>query len=48
VAVDQGRPAVFRQLAEVVPSEFKVVGIPEFHEHAFGRVPVRHTSEHGS
>jgi exopolysaccharide biosynthesis polyprenyl glycosylphosphotransferase len=45
VSVDHGRPAVFRQLAEVVPSEFKVVGIPEFHEHAFGRVPVRHTSD---
>jgi exopolysaccharide biosynthesis polyprenyl glycosylphosphotransferase len=45
VSVEQGRPAVFRQLAEVSSSEFKVVGIPEFYEHAFGKVPVRHTSD---
>ncbi|MDP8911833.1 MAG: sugar transferase [Actinomycetota bacterium] len=42
LAVGQNRPEAFRQLLEVAGSGFKVVGLPEFYEHAFGRVPVRH------
>ena len=42
VAVERNRPQVFRHLLEVAESGFKVVGLPEFYEHAFGRVPVRH------
>jgi exopolysaccharide biosynthesis polyprenyl glycosylphosphotransferase len=41
IAVDRGRPDVFAQLASVARLGFKVVGIPEFYEHAFGRVPIR-------
>jgi len=42
LAVDRNRPEVFQQLLEVAEGGFKVVGLPEFYEHAFGRVPVRH------
>jgi exopolysaccharide biosynthesis polyprenyl glycosylphosphotransferase len=41
IAVERGRPDVFSQLADVAHLGFKVVGIPEFYEHAFGRVPIR-------
>ena len=42
LAVGRNRPEAFTQLLEVAGSGFKVVGLPEFYEHAFGRVPVRH------
>ena len=41
VSVDRGRPDVFARLAGVAGLGFSVVGIPEFYEHAFARVPVR-------
>jgi exopolysaccharide biosynthesis polyprenyl glycosylphosphotransferase len=40
VSVDRGRPEVFAQLAGVAGLGFRVVGVPEFYEHAFARVPV--------
>jgi exopolysaccharide biosynthesis polyprenyl glycosylphosphotransferase len=44
VAVDRGRPRVFERLTDVAAEGFRVVGLPEFFEHAYGRVPVRHLS----
>ena len=44
LAVERGRPQVFRQLLDAADAGFRVVGLPEFYEHAFGRVPVRHLS----
>jgi exopolysaccharide biosynthesis polyprenyl glycosylphosphotransferase len=44
LAVDRKRPQVFKDLLDVAGSGFQVVGLPEFYEHAFGRVPVRHVS----
>lgn len=42
VAVAQGRPAVFAQLLTIASTtDFTVVGVPEFYEVAFGRLPVR-------
>ena len=42
VAAEQGRPAVFaRLLAIAYTEEFNVLGLPEFYEVAFGRLPVR-------
>jgi exopolysaccharide biosynthesis polyprenyl glycosylphosphotransferase len=40
VAVERGRIAVFRALLDLAGSDFRIVGVPEFYEHAFGRVPV--------
>jgi exopolysaccharide biosynthesis polyprenyl glycosylphosphotransferase len=41
LATDDPRPRTFEQLLDAASScAFKVVGLPEFHEHAFGRVPV--------
>jgi exopolysaccharide biosynthesis polyprenyl glycosylphosphotransferase len=45
VGVERGRPDVFREIADASHCEFRVVGLPEFHEHAFGRVPIRHMSD---
>jgi exopolysaccharide biosynthesis polyprenyl glycosylphosphotransferase len=46
VGVLRGRPEVFGRLARVADSlDFQVVGLPEFYEHAFGRLPVRHMTE---
>ena len=42
VAVTRSRPEVFAQLLEVADEGFSVVGLPEFYEQAFGRLPVRH------
>lgn len=42
VAVTRGRPEVFRQLLEVASAGFRVVGLPEVYEFAFGRLPIRH------
>jgi exopolysaccharide biosynthesis polyprenyl glycosylphosphotransferase len=39
---DQHRAEAFAQLLEVAGAGFKVVGLPQFYEHAFGRVPLRH------
>jgi exopolysaccharide biosynthesis polyprenyl glycosylphosphotransferase len=38
--IDQ-RPDAFERLLDVATAGFKVVGLPEFYEHAFGRVPVQ-------
>ncbi len=40
LAVGDSRPEAFERLLDVAGLGFKVVGLPEFHEHAFGRVPV--------
>ena len=42
VAVDRGRIGVFRTLLDVAGPDLRIVGVPEFYEHAFGRVPVSH------
>jgi exopolysaccharide biosynthesis polyprenyl glycosylphosphotransferase len=41
VAAQRDRPEVFRQLLDVAASGFSVVGLPDFYEFAFGRLPVR-------
>ena len=41
VAADRGRPEIFRRLADTAALGFRVLGLPEFYEHAFGRVPIR-------
>jgi exopolysaccharide biosynthesis polyprenyl glycosylphosphotransferase len=41
LAVRQARPEVFAQLLEVAEQNFSVLGLPEFYEQAFGRLPVR-------
>jgi exopolysaccharide biosynthesis polyprenyl glycosylphosphotransferase len=40
VNVRSGRQEVFGALLDVAGSGFRVVGLPEFYEHAFGRVPL--------
>jgi exopolysaccharide biosynthesis polyprenyl glycosylphosphotransferase len=42
VGVQRNRPEVFAALLEVAGEGFRVVGLPEFYEHVFGRLPVRH------
>ena len=42
LTVERNRPEVFKNLLEVGESGFHVVGLPEFYEHSFGRVPIRH------
>jgi FlaA1/EpsC-like NDP-sugar epimerase len=44
LAVSSSRADAFEHLLDVAGLGFKVVGLPEFYEHAFGRVPVRHLS----
>jgi exopolysaccharide biosynthesis polyprenyl glycosylphosphotransferase len=44
LAVGQNRPEAFGYLLDAAGAGFKVVGLPEFYEHAFGRVPVRTVS----
>lgn len=41
LAVDQDRPAFFQRLLDAAEARFRVVELPQFYEHAFGRVPVR-------
>ena len=41
VGVQRNRPEVFSALLEVAGAGFRVVGLPEFYEHVFGRLPVR-------
>ncbi|HZP73287.1 MAG TPA: sugar transferase [Gaiellaceae bacterium] len=41
VAAERGRPEIFAGLAEGAELGFRVVGLPEFYEHAFARVPIR-------
>src|SRR5581483_5293633 len=41
VAAERGRPEIFAGLAESAERGFRVVGLPEFYEHAFARVPIR-------
>jgi exopolysaccharide biosynthesis polyprenyl glycosylphosphotransferase len=45
VGVRRGRPDVFARLARAAGLDFQVLGVPEFYEHAFGRLPVRHMTE---
>jgi exopolysaccharide biosynthesis polyprenyl glycosylphosphotransferase len=40
LAVSEHRPEAFEYLLDAASSGFRVVGLPEFYEHAFGRVPV--------
>ncbi len=44
LAIDRNRPAVFGQLVDSADVGFKLVELPQFYEHAFGRVPVRDLS----
>jgi exopolysaccharide biosynthesis polyprenyl glycosylphosphotransferase len=39
------RLEAFEHLLDSAAAGFRVVGIPEFYEHAFGRVPVQHVSQ---
>ena len=41
VAVERGRPEVFAGLLDAASEDFRMVGLPEFYEVAFGRLPVR-------
>jgi exopolysaccharide biosynthesis polyprenyl glycosylphosphotransferase len=45
VGVERGRPDVFARLAAVAGLGFQVIGLPEFYEQAFGRLPVRHLTD---
>jgi exopolysaccharide biosynthesis polyprenyl glycosylphosphotransferase len=40
LAVSEHRPEAFEHLLDGASAGFRVVGLPEFYEHAFGRVPV--------
>jgi exopolysaccharide biosynthesis polyprenyl glycosylphosphotransferase len=40
LAVSEHRPDAFERLLDAAGAGFRVVGLPEFYEHAFGRVPV--------
>jgi exopolysaccharide biosynthesis polyprenyl glycosylphosphotransferase len=40
VNVENGRPDVFRALLDLARTDFRISGLPEFYEHAFGRIPV--------
>jgi exopolysaccharide biosynthesis polyprenyl glycosylphosphotransferase len=44
LAVNRNRPEAFKGLLSAAEAGFTVVGLPEFYEHAFGRVPVRHVT----
>jgi exopolysaccharide biosynthesis polyprenyl glycosylphosphotransferase len=44
VNVKKGRPEVFQALLDRAASGFRVVGLPEWYEHVFGRVPVSQVS----
>jgi exopolysaccharide biosynthesis polyprenyl glycosylphosphotransferase len=45
VTATRGRPEVFAGLGSVAGLGFRVVGLPEFYEHAFGRVPIRRMTD---
>ena len=45
VTATRGRPEVFAALGSVAGLGFRVVGLPEFYEHALGRVPVRRVTD---
>jgi len=42
LAVSRNRPEAFSSLMNGAASGFELLGLPEFHEQAFGRVPIRH------
>jgi exopolysaccharide biosynthesis polyprenyl glycosylphosphotransferase len=44
LAVSRNRLEAFTSLLDAAGSQFDVVGLAEFHEQAFGRVPVRHVN----
>ena len=45
LANDRCRGEAFEELLDVANLEFSVVGLPEFYEYAFGRLPVRTLNE---
>jgi exopolysaccharide biosynthesis polyprenyl glycosylphosphotransferase len=45
LSVEKGRPDVFSHLAKINDPKFRIVGVPEFFEHAFGRVPIRNMTD---
>jgi exopolysaccharide biosynthesis polyprenyl glycosylphosphotransferase len=45
VTATRGRPEVFAALGSMAGLGFRVVGLPEFYEHALGRVPVRRVTD---
>jgi exopolysaccharide biosynthesis polyprenyl glycosylphosphotransferase len=45
LAVGERRVEAFEQLLDTAAAGFRVVGLPEFYEYAFGRVPVQHVSQ---
>jgi exopolysaccharide biosynthesis polyprenyl glycosylphosphotransferase len=38
------RPEAFNQLLDAASAGFKIITLSQFHEHAFGRVPVKHVT----
>ncbi len=42
LALAKNRPGAFASLLDAAGSGFEFLGLPEFHEQAFGRVPLRH------
>jgi exopolysaccharide biosynthesis polyprenyl glycosylphosphotransferase len=44
LAVAKNRPDAFTALLDGSSAGFELLGLPEFHEQAFGRVPVRHVN----
>src|SRR5207244_12090081 len=44
LAVTRNRPEAFSALLSGSSAGFELLGLPEFHEQAFGRVPVRHVT----
>jgi exopolysaccharide biosynthesis polyprenyl glycosylphosphotransferase len=45
LSVEKGRPDVFSHLAKINNPKFRIVGVPEFFEHAFGRLPIRNLTD---
>ena len=41
IGVERGRPEIFRRLLDVASADFRMLGVPEFYEVAFGRLPIR-------
>ncbi|HZQ16575.1 MAG TPA: exopolysaccharide biosynthesis polyprenyl glycosylphosphotransferase [Gaiellaceae bacterium] len=40
IAVQRGRPVVFRELLHVAETGFRITGLPELYEFTFGRLPI--------
>jgi exopolysaccharide biosynthesis polyprenyl glycosylphosphotransferase len=41
IGVEKGRPEIFRRLLDAASADFSMLGVPEFYEVAFGRLPIR-------